>query len=64
MIDKRVRSAIIISDEEWDAYHDGLRSECRFKDSQLWEAGVNSLMYHSQVVISQTEYGNWRARKR
>lgn len=64
MIDKRVRNAIVLDDAEWRAYEGGLVPSAKYRDSLLWEAGVDSLMYQGEIVISAHEYGNWRARKR
>lgn len=63
-IDRKVQGSIVLSDDEWRVYRDGLIPTARHRDPELYEIGIDNLMYQGTPVISATEYGNWKARKR
>jgi hypothetical protein len=60
---RKLDSALVLNEDAYAAYCDGLRADTASRDLVLHERGIDNRMWRSHIVIPHSEYSNWRARR-
>jgi len=61
LVMRSLNRAIILPDSEYEVYAGGLVKSNKYRDTTLFEAGIENLMFHTCPVVPMSEMSKWKA---
>ena len=61
IVTKRLQDSIIVDDDMFLTYRNGLVKDLQYRDQMLWEYGIDNLMRRDSIVVPRSEYQRYIA---